>query len=264
MAEGTVGAINVEIRAKADQLDRDLRVGERKVIDSSNKMGKSMEQAFNFSAFIAGLTALASAGTVALNTFDLITARIKGNLKESDEAAASLEQSMRAIPILGQVFGLGNSMGEKIFGDKADAAETQRAGAESERRRITMLKQQEEALKRIKTLTRETALLGAADDAERLKLQAQFKLEDATSGIQGATPDKLEEIQRLANLRFKLETAAKDAGVGSGSQISARTSLSTKPPDQQQPNKKQVDLTNQLLQNIVRVIAGLDNRTVAQ
>lgn len=261
MAEGTVGAINVEIRAKADRLDRDLRTNERKVVDSANRMDKGMRQALDFGRVVAGLTAVASAATVILNGIDLVAARIAGSMKDADDAVIALEQSMRAVPVLGQVFGLGNALGERIFGDKADAAAVTKQGAQAEKNRLQMLKQQEMAVKRIQTMTREIAILNAKDDQERLRLQAQFKLEDATSGLQGVSQDKADEIRRLAEQRFRLETQAGGlaAGTGRGQEIGARTALSTRPPDQQQPNKRQVDITNQLLQNIARVLAAQDN-----
>lgn len=261
MAEGTVGAINVEIRAKADGLDRDLRVGERKVVDSASRMDKSMQQALNFGRFVAGMTALASAGNVLVSVFDAVGAAIRGSMRDFDEAVVAIDQGMRSVPVIGQLYGLSNSLSEKVFGDKAGAAEDTKKFTAQEKNRLQMLKQQEMAIKRIQTLTRETAILNAKDDQERLKLQAQFKLEDATAGLQGVSTDKADEIRRLAERRFQLETQGKP---GTGQQIGARSALSTRPPDQQQPNKRQVDLTNQLLQNIVRVIAAQDNIPVAQ
>ena len=298
MAEGTVGAINIEVRAKADKLDRDLRTTERKVIDSSNKMEKSLKQAFDIGKLVAGIRVLSTIADSQFNAIGFSVAFATGNIQKMSEEIDYLTDTIKKIPLLGDALGAGQKLGTSntfkslqglgvdlfeslgltspgeaakaragIAGTKTDeqaAQEIQAKIIENEKRRLQILKTAEDAQKRILQLSRETALLGAKDDEARLRLQAQFKFDDATKGIAGASAESQDEIRRLANLRFKLETQAKDAGVGTGSQISARTALSTVSPEKQGPNKRQVDVTNQLLLNIARAIAAQDNRPRAQ
>lgn len=263
MAE-TAGTLNVEITGRADALDRTLRTAERRAVDSGSRMEKSLTQALSFGKLVAGVKAFASATEIAFSGFEYVTARIEGNLGKAYEAANKFASRMKEIPLVGDAFRLGQFIGSGGVDDGAEAAKIDRETTDSERRRQQMMKAAEESQKRIRDLTRETALLGASDEEARKRLRAGFNRDDATAGLASLPPAAQAEIRRLAETRFKLETQARDAGIGTGSQISARTALSVASPEKQGPNKKQVDLTNQILQNIVRVIAAQDNKPRAQ
>jgi len=260
----TVAELDIAVRAKADHIDRDLREVEKKVKTTSDRMGKDMKDAMNFGKFIAGLTAAAAAANVAMQGIEFATAAAAGQLERMDRAANELAQSIRRTPILGQVFQLGQEIGDQIFNDRSDAEAINAKSSMAERERIQNLKNIEDGQKRILMLTRETELLGAGDDNARKRLQAQFKLDDELQAASRLPDGIRQEVQRLAEDRFRLETRGEGMKLGSAQQIGARTSLSNVPPDEKPSSRRQTDITNNLLQNIVRVIAGLENQTVAQ
>jgi len=255
MAE-TVGTLNVEIKGRADALDRTLRTTERNTIAAGSRMEKSLTQALSFGKLAAGIKAVASATEIAFAGFEYITARIDGNLGKAYESANNFATKLKAVPLFGDLVKLGQFVGSGFVDDDAEAAKIQQETEANERRQQRLLKSAEDAQRRIRDLTRETAMLGAPDDAARKRMQAQFALDDATSGISGLDQATQDEIRRLAEQRFKLDTRPEAAKMRDTLSLSATNiGLGMSTRNVNPPDKRGQEKTNSLLQAIYNIQA---------
>jgi len=255
----TVGELDVVIRGKANQLDRDLKQAEGKVKASSDRMAKSMQTTMNFGKVWAAVNAVESAIKLASVATDVWN----GNLVKAAETIKTLPWGF------GQAATAAGELYLKLSGlqEKLDAA---RVGRDQSKVDLDRARRGQEAVEKLQN---ELELIQAPDDKarERVRIEQQnrelMKLAEEQTDPKnwgfGEEIRQLAEQLRSARLRQvdqKDEKKKKIADVGTT--ISAnQIGLGLATGLNKAPDKRGQDKTNYLLAEISGKIER--NRAVA-
>lgn len=275
MSRANFGTAHIDIRVDQSAVDREAR----KVEQRFEKVGKDTERGVGASiarAFTIGAGVVAS-----IKSIEIISGLIKGHWEGVADAIYSLPLGLgEAARALGSLIDKNITSGQANFaadifdflglsGAAANVRELSRPGVDPNANveQLRRERYQTEGAKRLEQLNRQLEIERATTDEEKKRVQIQQQFKAATKGLDNFAPFQREQILAAAEEQRRLQLAALDkkaATPGFGQQISARTALSNFAQPQDQPTRRQVDITNQTLQNLVRIVANLERNAVAQ
>jgi len=284
MSQANFGTAYIGVKVDNTAVDRGLRETEQKVETASRRIEGKV------GGGIGGAFKIGAGALLAIKSFELATRALTGDWQKVAEIIYTLPlgigQASRALSDLIDEFlrgpdprfgGKDHTLLDSIISnirielgvDREPKAGRKKATVdfekELEERQRRLAGFAAEGSRRLEGLEKQLEIERAITDEDRKRIQIDQQFRATTKGLDNFPPDQSAKILAGAEelRRLQLE-AIKPAGAGLGQQISARTALSQFPNQADAPKAKQVDITNQYLQNLVRIVANLDNQARAQ
>lgn len=271
--------IEVQINARLDQLDAQLKVAEAKISKSAVTMGKTGEKAgANFGeSFAANLPMMMVATAISKTIGSGILAAIKDSHagKSGEEIGLSLAKGIvdgaKSLPVVGVVVGI---LDEMINGmDRLAEAAHDRAAAVGNafRQAFTDIAKASETT--LQAVTRKTEDMAAkTDPAQQAKLSTQRTIEDAKAQLQKIEDDKQmlrdnaataeaesvkaatvdRDAQKFETFDGNVEGRKNDEKINKELEARKRDAASTRLASEQAINKQSLDLVKALNEQILQ------------
>lgn len=132
--------LDVKVRATGDAMGGASRAMERsadqlsRAESSLDKSAKALETIGKVAAIGAALEGGLHAIEGSVSLVKAASAAARDDWAAAAAAIESASASLRSVPVAGQAFGIGNAIGEWVFGDRADAQRIRERGAQAEAR----------------------------------------------------------------------------------------------------------------------------------
>lgn len=187
-----VGEIYVEIEARLNRLEAQLRGAEDKVKKSASKMdsefgkvGESIKawqvKAAAAVGVVSFLNGIAAGVARSIDKWSVAIAEYNRGMKTASDLMEDLRSGAEGLPVVGGFVSLGRSIREMVTGARAELMDLER---DQQRAQENLSRQQKrlgkitDAKEATKEAERQLRLLKAANEEERIRIALRFKLED--------------------------------------------------------------------------------------